>query len=209
MGGMTTLGNRDMRFLNALSLALVVLVFAIAPSRAADTEGGSEATTQNEEDTFSQDEILEKARGFFGETTEGLAQAVEKVFEDHGRPNAYIVGEEASGAIGVGLRYGKGSLNLKVGDSRDVFWQGPSIGFDLGGNASRVFTLVYRLPDTEAIFQRFPGVDGSFYLVAGLGVNYQKSGDIVLAPMRTGVGLRAGANVGYLHYTRESSWNPF
>ncbi len=164
---------------------------------------------QPEDETYSQDEILEKARGFFGATTEGLAKAVEKVFEDNGRPNAYIEGEEVSGAIVVGLRYGKGTLHRKASGSRQVYWQGPSVGFDFGGNVARVFTLVYNLKNPDDIFQRFPGVDGSFYFVAGVGVNYQQSGDIILAPMRTGVGLRAGANIGYLHYNREYSVFPF
>jgi len=162
-----------------------------------------------EDDSYTKDEILEKATGFFGETTEGLAKAIEHVFEDQGRPNGYITGAEFSGAIGVGLRYGKGTLNRKSGETRTVHWQGPSVGFDLGGNASKVFVLVYHLTDSDQIYQRFPGVEGTFYFVAGVGVNYQKSGDIVLAPIRTGVGLRAGANVGYLHYTRKGSWNPF
>jgi len=178
-------------------LMVLALSGAGAPARAAD------------DDSYSQDEILAKAKGFFGETTEGLAKAIEHVFEDQGRPNAYVTGEEISGAIGVGLRYGEGTLNRKNGQQRKVFWQGPSVGFDLGGNASKVFVLIYNLGDSEQIYQRFPGVDGSFYFVAGVGVNYQRSGDITLAPIRTGVGLRAGANVGYLHYTREKSWNPF
>lgn len=169
---------------------------------------GSQTARAQDADTFSQDEILEKARGFFGETTEGLAKAIEKVFEDQGRPNAYITGEEISGAVGVGVRYGNGSLFLKGSESRKIYWQGPSVGFDLGGNAAKVFTLVYHLNSADALFQRFPGVDGSFYFVAGVGVNYQKSGEIILAPIRTGVGLRAGANIGYLHYTREHSWIP-
>lgn len=158
--------------------------------------------------TFTQNEIAEKAVGFFGETTQGLAKAIEKVFEDYGRPNAYITGEEVSGAIGVGLRYGSGHLNFKKGPGRAVFWQGPSIGFDLGGNASKVFTLVYHLHTSDDLFQRFPGVEGSIYVVAGVGVNYQQSGDIILAPIRTGVGWRGALNIGYLHYTREHSYIP-
>ncbi|MEX2644428.1 MAG: DUF1134 domain-containing protein [Acetobacterales bacterium] len=169
----------------------------------------STATGALADDTYSRDEILAKAEGFFGDTTEGLAKAVERVFEDQGRPNAIIIGEEVSGAIGVGLRYGKGTLERKGGYSGPIFWQGPSIGFDLGGNASKVFVLAYKLGATDDIYQRFPGVDGSFYFVAGVGVNYQQSGDIVLAPIRTGVGLRAGASIGYLHYSREHSWIPF
>lgn len=196
----------------ALFAALIAGLLTLAPAatRAQDNSGQDGGSTADSDDTtYSQNEILEKARGFFGETTEGLAEGIAKVFEDQGRPNAYIIGEEVSGAIGVGLRYGEGTLNSKVHGSRSVYWQGPSVGFDLGGNASRNMTLIYNLPNQEALFQRFPGVDGSLYFVAGLSINYQRSGDITLAPIRTGVGLRAGANVGYLHYTKEKSWNPF
>ena len=152
---------------------------------------------------------MAKAKGFFGATTKGLAEAIQKVFAEQGQPNAVILGEEASGAIGVGLRYGEGMLERKAGGGRQVYWQGPSIGFDFGGNASKVFTLIYNLDDTEALFQRYPGVDGSFYVVAGVGINYQQSGKVILAPIRTGVGLRAGASIGYLHYSKEHSWIPF
>jgi hypothetical protein len=184
-------------FLGAF-LALAVIAAASANAAA------QEAT----EATYSEDEILAKAKGFFGATTKGLAKAIEKVFEDQGRPNAYITGEEASGAIGIGVRYGEGTLNRKTGAARKVYWQGPTIGFDFGADASKMFILIYRLPDVESLFQRFPAVDGSFYFVAGVGVNYQQSGNIIQAPIRTGVGLRAGINVGYMHYTREFSWIP-
>jgi hypothetical protein len=159
--------------------------------------------------TFSKDETLQAAEKFFGGTTEGLAKTVEKAFHELGEPNAYIQGNEGSGAFFVGLRYGEGTLYYKGGGSMKVYWQGPSVGWDFGGNASKVFTLVYNLHWTRDMFQRFPGVDGSLYLVAGVGLNYQRAGDITLAPIRTGVGLRAGANVGYLTYTRDKSWNPF
>jgi hypothetical protein len=181
-----------------MRLALLALLLCLAT-----------ASAQAADDAYNQDEILAAAKGFFGETTEGLAKVVEKAFKEQGRPNAYIVGEEFSGAIGVGLRYGKGQLHRKAGDGGQVFWQGPSIGFDLGGNASKVFTLIYNLGSTSALFQRYPGVEGTLYIVAGFAVNYQKSGEVVLAPIRTGVGLRAGANIGYLHYGREHSWIPF
>lgn len=159
--------------------------------------------------TYSQDETLEAAQKFFGGTTEGLAKAIEKAFHDLGAPNAYIQGSEGSGAFFVGLRYGEGQLYYKGGGSTKVYWQGPSVGFDWGGNASKVFTLVYNLHWTRDIYQRFPGVDGSLYLVAGLGLNYQRANDITLAPIRTGVGLRAGASVGYLAYTQRQTWIPF
>ena len=158
--------------------------------------------------TYDQDSVLKEANAFFGNTTEGLAKVIEKAFQDQGRPNAYIKGEEVAGAISVGLRYGDGQLTMKSGGGSRVFWAGPSIGFDLGGNASKVFVLVYHLPAVDDIFQRFPGVDGSLYYIGGAGLNYQQRGNIVLAPIRLGVGLRTGASVGYMHYRREKSWNP-
>ncbi|MGB0671491.1 MAG: DUF1134 domain-containing protein [Rhodospirillales bacterium] len=184
------------------ALCLLALPWA---ARAADEN----LQTADENDAYELDEIMSKAEGFFGDTTEGLAKAIEKVFADQGKPNAYIMGEEVSGAIGIGLRYGKGDLHRKGADARPIFWQGPSIGWDFGGNASKVFALIYHLGSTDAIFQRFPGVEGSIYVVGGVGVNYQQSGDVIIAPIRTGAGLRAGANVGYLHYGKEHSWIPF
>ncbi len=163
----------------------------------------------DEEKTFSVQEISDAAEGFFGSTTQGLAEIIEKVFSDLGRPTAYITGEEISGAFVVGLRYGKGDLNIKAGGTSKIFWQGPSIGFDIGGNASKSFVLIYGATSKEQIHARFPGVEGTFYFVAGLGVNYQGDGNITLAPIRTGVGLRQGANIGYLHYSGEHSWLPF
>lgn len=160
--------------------------------------------------TYSEDEILAAAQRFFGAGAEGLATVVRHVFEDLGRPNGYIEGNEGSGAIAVGLRYGDGNLHMKDrSDITRVYWQGPSIGFDTGGNASRVFTLAYNLNDPSQIFRRFPGVDGSAYFIGGVGVNYQRRNDITLAPMRAGVGFRLGANIGYLAYSRRRRINPF
>ena len=161
------------------------------------------------DDSYNKDEVLEKARGFFGSTTKGLAEGIEKVFNDLGRPNAYIEGEEFGGAFVIGLRYGRGQLNRKLGLPTEIFWQGPSVGFDFGGNVSKVFTLIYKLKNANDMFRRFPGVDGSLYVIAGISLNYQQAGDTVLVPIRTGVGLRAGANVGYLHYNQDHSWLPF
>jgi hypothetical protein len=163
------------------------------------------ASTQ---ETYSSEEIMREASRFFGETSEALARAVERTFSDYGRPSAYIYGSEGGGALIVGLRYGEGTLQYKGGGSMPVWWQGPSIGWDFGGNAAKVFTLVYNLEETYQLFQRFPAVDGSLYVIAGFSLNYQRSGDIVLAPIRTGVGLRAGASLGYIHYTRERSLIP-
>ena len=170
--------------------------------------GGTARASTDEDDTFDEDAILAAATDFFGETTKGLAKVIQKVFEDQGRPNAYITGEEISGAIGIGVRYGNGMLNRKRAAVRKVYWQGPSIGWDVGGNASKAFVLIYNLKSSDELFHRYPGVEGTFYLVAGIGVNYQQSGDVIIAPIRTGIGLRAGANVGYLHYTRKHSWIP-
>jgi hypothetical protein len=161
------------------------------------------------DDTYSKNEIVNKVAGFFGVAAKTAAEIVEHVFADLGRPNAYITGDEGSGAIGVGLRYGKGTMYRKNFKNQRVYWQGPSIGFDVGGNASRCFTLVYQIRRQEEIYQRFPGVEGSAYFVGGLGVNYQRSGRISLAPIRAGVGFRTGVNVGYLSYTRERDILPF
>lgn len=162
------------------------------------------------DETYSEPEIVEAAERFFGAGAEGVAAVVSHVFADLGRPNGYVEGQEGSGAIGVGLRYGNGRLRLKgrSGTTR-VYWRGPSIGFDTGGNASKVFTLVYNMESPDQIFRRFPGVDGSAYFVGGVGVNYQRNDGITLAPMRAGVGFRLGANVGYLHYSRRRGINPF
>ena len=167
------------------------------------------AAPEKDDDTYDQESVLKAATDFFGETTEGLAKVIEKAFKDQGRPNAYIRGQEASGAVTVGLRYGDGELLMKGGGGAKVYWAGPSIGFDVGGNASKVFTLIYHLPKPSAIYQRFPGVDGSLYYIGGAGINYQRLKGITLAPIRLGVGLRAGASVGYIHYRRQKSINPF
>jgi hypothetical protein len=161
------------------------------------------------EDTYEQNSILSEAEDFFGGGAEGLAEVIEKVFKDLGKPNAYIKGQEASGAIVVGARYGDGTLMKKSGAKTKVHWTGPSIGFDAGGNLSKVFVLVYNLSDINAIFQRFPAIDGSFYFIGGVGANYHQVDDVILAPIRFGAGFRAGVNIGYMRYTREKTWNPF
>jgi hypothetical protein len=158
---------------------------------------------------YTADELVNRVSDALGVTAEAAGGAVERVFQDNGRPTGYIAGEEAGGAITVGLRYGRGLLYMKDRPTLQIYWQGPSIGWDLGGNASRVFTLCYDLQYPDAIFRRFPGVDGSAYLVAGLGVNYQRADGITLAPIRAGVGLRLGANIGYLSYSRRQNAFPF
>lgn len=160
------------------------------------------------DDTFDESSTLQAVTDFFGSTTEGLAKVVEKAFREQGRPNAYIRGEELAAAITVGVRYGDGELLMKDGARRKVYWSGPSIGLDLGANASKVFVLVYKLPRPDAIFRRYPGVEGSLYYVGGAGINYQRLDGVTLAPIRLGVGLRSGASLGYTHYRREKSLSP-
>jgi len=159
-------------------------------------------------DTFSQDELVNRVSDFFGVTAENAGAAISRIFRDNGQPTGYIAGEEGAGAITIGLRYGKGLLYMKHRETQTVFWQGPSIGWDLGGNASRVFTLCYNLQYPDMIYRRFPGVEGAAYLVGGLGVNYARADDITLAPIRAGVGLRLGANIGYLAYSRKRNIIP-
>jgi hypothetical protein len=163
------------------------------------------ASSGKGDDTFTHSEVLAAAEKFFGKGAKGLAQVIQKAFDKYGEPNAYIKGEEGAGAIGVGLRYGKGLLVTKAGGTRQVWWQGPSIGFDLGGDAAKCFTLVYNLRNTERLFQRFPGVEGSLYFVGGFSLNYNRTDDITLAPVRFGVGWRQGASIGYLHFTPKFS----
>jgi hypothetical protein len=179
------------------ALGVMMLVF-VGYCAAAETE-----------ETYSQQSILQAANQFFGKTTEGLAKVVEKAFREQGRPNAYIQGQDVGVAITVGVRYGQGELHMKRGGVRKLYWQGPSIGLDLGIAASKVFILVYHLPKISDIFQRFPGLDGSLYYVGGVGITYLRSGNITLAPVRLGAGLRIGASVGYMDFTRKKSWIPF
>ncbi len=179
------------------------------PAPAPATEGpprpqhGPEYAASPYAETYSRDEIVNSASDFFGVGAEAAGAVVEKVFHDNGRPTGYIAGEEGAGAFTVGLRYGKGLLYMKNRAPGTVYWQGPSIGWDIGGNASRVFTLAYALQYPDEIYQRFPGVEGSAYLIGGMGVNYQRADLITLAPMRAGMGLRLGANLGYLSYSRK------
>ena len=186
-----------------LLLGAVATVFAAPsfPAFAAEDESLS--------DTFTENEITKSAADFFGIATEAMAKVVQRVFRDLGQPDAYIKGDEGSGAFIVGLRYGSGWLIRKNHEAKKVFWRGPSVGFDVGGNASKVFTLGYNLKREERLYHRFPGVEGSYYFIAGIGVLYQRSRGVALAPMRTGVGLRAGVNAQYQEYTEERDWFPF
>ena len=160
--------------------------------------------------TYSENEVVDAGHRFFGSLSKGLAKVVQWAFKNSGRPNGYILGEDAGGAFVAGLRYGEGKLYTKNHGVRRVFWQGPSVGYDFGGDGNRTMTLVYNLRSPRDIYRRFGGVQGAAYLVGGVSVQLLRgSDDVTLAPIRTGVGLRLGANIGYLKYTRRPTWNPF
>lgn len=160
-------------------------------------------------DNYSMDEIVDSGHRFFGSTSGGLASVVEKVFSTYGLPNGYVLGEEGAGAVVGGLTYGEGTLYTKNAGDHQVFWQGPSIGWDFGGSGSRTMMLVYNLENVEQLYKRFGGVAGSAYALAGLGFNVLKNKKVLLVPVRTGVGARLGVNVGYLKLTPNPTWNPF
>jgi hypothetical protein len=159
--------------------------------------------------TFTLEEIKESGGRFFGKVSMGFAHVVEYAFQRAGRPNGYILGEEAGGAFVAGLRYGEGTLYTKDAGNYKVYWQGPSLGYDFGGDGSKTMVLVYNLQSPSDIFDRYAGVDGSAYFIGGVGVTFLANDHVTLAPISSGIGLRLGANVGYLKYTREPTWNPF
>ena len=185
----------------------------VPPSNGAAPQAGSDETRRNEAtqsaDTYDRDDLMSAAEGVFGKGAEGLAGIIEKILQDQGRPNAYIAGREASGAFVVGLRYGSGILNSKIEGQMPVYWTGPSVGFDVGGDANKVFVLVYNLYDSEELFKRFPAGEGHLYFVGGFSASYLRSGNVVLIPVRLGVGWRAGVNVGYMKFTHHEKWLPF
>jgi hypothetical protein len=159
--------------------------------------------------TYGPDELVNAGHKFFGNVSRGLASVIERAVSQWGLPNGYVLGEEGSGAFVAGLRYGEGTLYTKNAGDLRVYWQGPSVGFDWGGDGARTMTLVYNLPATNAIYQRFGGIDGSAYIIGGFGMTALTANNIVLVPIRSGIGLRLGANIGYLKYTPRATWNPF
>lgn len=182
-------------------MMIAVLALGISvEGRQAQAQSNSQYTAQ---------EIVDAGHGFFGNTTGGLAKVVEKAFEQYGLPNGYILGQEGSGAFIAGLTYGEGELYTKNAGQHPAFWQGPSLGIDYGGQGSRAMMLVYDLPSIDSLYARFGGVSGSAFVVAGVGMTVMRNNDVVLVPIRTGVGARLGINVGYLKLTRSPTWNPF
>ncbi|RWH69890.1 MAG: DUF1134 domain-containing protein [Mesorhizobium sp.] len=187
----------DRTFVRVLTMTITLLgalVLSTAASRAQQ---------------YTAQEIVDSGHKFFGETSGGLATVVEKIFASYGLPNGYLLGEEGSGALIGGLTYGEGTLYTKNAGDHKVFWQGPSLGWDFGGEGSRVMMLVYNLDDISSLYNRFGGVAGSAYVIAGVGFNVLQSNRVLIVPIRTGVGARLGVNLGYLKLTERPTWNPF
>ncbi|WP_394886608.1 DUF1134 domain-containing protein [Mesorhizobium sp. AaZ16] len=189
-------------FDRSIILRLAAVVLALAGIMAI-------STGQLRAQEYSAQEIVDSGHRFFGATSGGLATIVEKIFASYGLPNGYVLGEEGSGALVGGLTYGEGTLYTKNAGDHKVFWQGPSLGWDFGGQGSRNMMLVYNLDDVPNLYNRFIGVAGSAYVVAGVGFNVLKNGNMLLVPVRTGIGARLGVNVGYLKLTEKPTWNPF
>jgi hypothetical protein len=186
-------------FGRAVAIAAIVLgmmLAAGAPARADSSQ-------------YTMQEIVDAGHGFFGSTTGGLAKVVEAAFKKYGLPNGYILGQEAAGSLVLGATYGEGELYTKNAGQHTTFWQGPSIGLDYGGDGSRVMMLVYELPSVNSIYTRFGGVSGQAYVVAGFGMTVLKNKNVLIVPIRTGIGARLGVNVGYLKMTKRATWNPF
>jgi hypothetical protein len=158
---------------------------------------------------YTIDEIREASRGFFGTISTNIASVIEYAFSSSGRPTGYILGSESGGAFLAGLRYGKGTLYLRDGGTQRIYWHGPSVGSDIGAESGRTLILVYSMRNPEQLYRSFTGVAGSAYLVGGAGMTLLKGGDVIMAPIRSGLGLRFGANIGYLRFTPQPTWNPF
>lgn len=203
------LAMRSMRFL-WLGLSLIAIGVTLPANAQTKLQPekslGSSAVAPT---PFKTDDLVRTGHKFFGSLSQGLASAIEAAVSRWGQPNGYILGQEASGAFVGGLRYGEGTLYTKNAGDRPVFWQGPSVGFDFGGQGARTMMLVYNLPSTEGIYRRFGGVDGSAFFVGGFSATALISDNIVVVPIGSGVGARLGVNFGYLKFTSESTWNPF
>ncbi|MEL6744676.1 MAG: DUF1134 domain-containing protein [Pseudomonadota bacterium] len=197
------------QFSRSVRVGLTAAALAVAATVATPLVAPAAISAAQAQNTYSQNEVVEAGHRFFGSTASGLATLIERAVSRHGLPNGYLLGEEGSGALVGGLRYGEGTLFTKNAGDHKVFWQGPSIGWDFGGDGNRTMMLVYNLTGTEKIYRRFVGVSGSAYLVGGLGMTVMKHGDTVLVPVRTGVGARLGVNIGYLKMRPYATWNPF
>ena len=182
-----------------------------APADGTTPPSDMTTTTVITEDTatYKQDDLIGAAEGVFGKGAQGLAGLIEDILKKQGEPNAYIVGREAGGALVLGVRYGSGTLHHKIEGELPAYWTGPSIGFDAGANAGNTFVLVYNLFDSEELYKRYPAGEGAAYLLGGFNASYLRRGDVVLIPIRVGVGARLGANVGYMKFRKKQNWVPF
>jgi hypothetical protein len=191
--------------LRTIALAVALISCGLGPLVAQPAPPAEPAREQR----YSPNELVNAGHQFFGTISHGLATVIERAVSNWGQPNGYILGQEAGGAIVAGLRYGDGTLYTKNAGDLSVYWQGPSVGFDWGGDGARTMMLVYNLPRTDAVYQRFAGIDGSAYFIGGFGMTALTANNIVVVPIRSGVGLRLGANIGYLKFTPTATWNPF
>jgi hypothetical protein len=191
-------------FLRTIAFAVTLIGCGLGPLAAQPAQPADPAR-----DRYSPNELINAGHQFFGTISQGLATVIEKAVSNWGQPNGYVLGQEAGGAIVAGLRYGDGTLYTKNAGDLRVYWQGPSVGFDWGGDGARTMMLVYNLPRTDAVYQRFGGIDGSAYFIGGFGMTALTANNIVVVPIRAGVGLRLGANIGYLKFTPNATWNPF
>ncbi|NBJ11822.1 DUF1134 domain-containing protein [Microvirga arsenatis] len=189
--------------------ALAALVGILPGQASAQTVQRAYASNPGNPNSFSSNELVESGHQFFGSASRGLALALQEAIRRWGEPNGYILGQEASGAFFGGLRYGEGKLFTRNAGDRRIFWQGPSLGFDVGGDGARTMMLVYNMPFTDALYKRFVGIDGSAYFIGGFGVTAVAADEMIVVPIRAGVGARLGVNVGYLKFTSEPTWNPF
>jgi hypothetical protein len=194
-------------FLRTIAFAVMLIGGGLGPLAAQPAQAPPPA--EGGRDRYSPNELLNAGHQFFGTISQGLATVIEKAVGNWGQPNGYVLGQEAGGAIVAGLRYGDGTLYTKNAGDLRVYWQGPSVGFDWGGDGARAMMLVYNLPRTDAVYQRFAGIDGSAYFIGGFGMTALTANNIVVVPIRAGVGLRLGANIGYLKFTPDATWNPF
>ncbi len=194
-------------FLAAAAFAALISTLPLQAS--AQTVQRAYATNPGSPESFSSNELVDSGHQFFGSASRGLALALQEAIRRWGEPNGYILGQEASGAFFGGLRYGEGKLFTRNAGDRRIFWQGPSLGFDVGGDGARTMMLVYNMPFTDALYKRFVGVDGSAYLIGGFGVTAVAADEMIVVPIRAGVGARLGVNIGYLKFTPVPTWNPF
>jgi hypothetical protein len=199
------------RFAFNILAGLTALMLFSAPimARAQDNTPSQTSSDQNNDNSYSPDEVLSAGHEFFGGVSRDLALAIESLFSNYGQPNGYILGEEGGGAIIGGLRYGEGTLHTRNSGEHKIYWQGPSIGWDFGADGGRTMILVYNLNDTEEMYRRYVGVSGSAYLIGGLGITVLSNHGVLAAPIRAGVGARLGISAGYLKFTHRPTWNPF